>query len=78
MCEVMREEFKQILKAINDIPQPEFSKIWDDDLKEFDRVGPTIEELLLYCKRFFFQNSPPKTEKVNNFDQKFTSGFFIS
>jgi len=78
MTEIMREEFKQILDAIKDIPQEEFSKIWDDDLKEFDGVGPTVEELLLYCRKIIFQNSPPKTEKVNTFDQKFTSGFFIS
>ncbi|MCE5177856.1 MAG: hypothetical protein LLF81_01760 [Porphyromonadaceae bacterium] len=51
MTEIMREEFKQILDAIKDIPQEEFSKIWDDDLKEFDGVGPTVEELLLYCRK---------------------------
>lgn len=73
----MKEEYLQILEAIKDIPNEEFLKLWNEELKEFDDVGPSVGEFLLNCKRFYFQNKPQETEIINTFNQKFTSGFFF-
>lgn len=74
----MTKDYLQILQAIRDIPAEELLRLWDEELKEFDNVGPTVEELLLYSKRYRFRNKPQNTTTFNTFNQKFTSGFFLS
>lgn len=74
----MTKDYLHILQAIKNIPNEELSIIWDVELKDFENVGPTVEELLLYNKKYRFRNKPQETETINIFNQKFTSGFFIS
>lgn len=73
----MKEEYLKILQTIDEISDEEFSQIWNEELKEFDGVGPNAKEFLQFCERIYFENKPQSREKINTFDQKFTSGFFI-
>ena len=75
---IMKEEYQHILKTIRDIPQEELSKIFSEDLKDFEGVGLTVDEFIHCHKQYTFKNNSPDQENICTFDQKFTSGFFMS
>ncbi|MCG9881275.1 MAG: hypothetical protein MH472_11815 [Bacteroidia bacterium] len=74
--------FFEELKKYFEVTPPE--KVFEDWAKsaEFDNVGPTVEEFLNNTNQYYQIHSEEPSwvcfKGINEFDPKFTSGFFMS
>jgi hypothetical protein len=76
----MKDFFEKLVQYLEQTPKDQILKDWEDT-KEFDEIGPTVEEFLantnLYQQIF---SELPKTENITSdeFSPKFSSGFFLA
>ena len=71
--------YEKLKKYLKDTPKDEVLRGWEET-KEYDEIGPTVEEFLEYTERFYETTlDDPLIDKsiINEkLSPEFTSGFF--
>ena len=77
----MNNFFEELKKYFEVTPREKVLEDWAKSA-EFDKVGPTVEEFLHNTNRYYQIHSEEPSGgcsiEFNEYDPKFTSGFFMS